>query len=152
VIDAPDVQLTYAGRLDGCLDFFVADALRRTFALGRWTEERLATFLARHYAFVPNSFVMPTFVDNHDMDRFLFLAGGDKGALRRAAAVQMRLPGPPVIYYGTEVGLSQPTSTREGMGLHLSRVPMAWGEAQDRELLAYYQALIQERRGRGVAT
>ncbi|MBL7183687.1 MAG: alpha-amylase [Anaerolineae bacterium] len=147
VVDAPDVQLAYVGRLDGCLDFHVGDALRRTFGLGTWSETELERFLARHLAFFPENFVMPTFLDNHDMDRFLYIAQGDKEALRRAAAAQMRLPGPPIIYYGTEVGLGQTGSTTEGRGLHFSRVPMAWGEEQDRDLLAYYQALIQERRG-----
>jgi len=146
IVDAPSIQRTYAGRLDGCLDFFAGDALRRTFALGRWDEAHLERFLARHAAFFPDTFLMPTFIDNHDMDRFLYLANGDKGALRRAAAAQMRLPGPPIIYYGTEVGLSQNCSTREGMGLHFCRVPMAWGDEQDRELLAYYKGLIRERR------
>jgi cyclomaltodextrinase / maltogenic alpha-amylase / neopullulanase len=146
VVDAPAVQRTYVGRLDGCIDFFAADALRRTFALGRWTEDHLERFLERHTAYFPDTFLMPTFLDNHDMDRFLHLAGGYKEALRCAAAIQMRLPGPPIIYYGTEVGLSQTHTTREGMGLHFSRVPMAWGAEQDQELLAYYKALIRERR------
>jgi cyclomaltodextrinase len=147
VVDAPDAQLAYVGRLDGCLDFHVGDALRRTFALGTWSETELERFLARHRAFFPENFLMPTFLDNHDMDRFLYIAQGNKEALRRAAAAQMRLPGPPIIYYGTEVGLSQTRGTREGHGLHVSRVPMTWGEEQDRELLAYYQALVRERRG-----
>ena len=146
VVDAPEVQRTYVGRLDGCLDFFAADALRRTFARRTWSEAHLESFLARHVAYFPPDFVMPTFLDNHDMDRFLYLAQGDKEALRRAARVQMQLPGPPIIYYGTEVGLSQGKSTREGMGLHLSRIPMLWGADQDQELLAYYKALIRERR------
>ncbi|MBU0495702.1 MAG: hypothetical protein KKA73_21945 [Chloroflexi bacterium] len=147
VIDAPDVQRHYAGRLDGCLDFYAADALRRTFARGTWTEADLARFLARHQVFFPANFLMPTFLDNHDMDRFLFMARGDKDALRQAAAVQMQLPGPPIIYYGTEVGLSQDASTA-GYGLHVSRTPMIWGAAQDRELLAYYRDLIRQRRNR----
>ncbi len=151
VVDAPQEQLAYIGRLDGCLDFQTADALRRTFALGQGSEEHLERFLARHQAFFDQAvgggaFLRPTFIDNHDMDRFLFLARGDKAALRRAAAVQMRLPGPPIIYYGTEVGLSQSRSTREGLGLHVGRVPMVWGAEQDRDLLAFYQQLIQERR------
>jgi glycosidase len=109
----------------------------------------LARFLVRHQSFLPDGFLMPTFLDNHDMDRFLYLAGGDKGALRRAAALQMRLPDPPIIYYGTEVGLSQTTSTRDGMGLQVSRTPMVWGDEQDKELLATYRALIRERQRSG---
>jgi glycosidase len=101
--------------------------------------------LVRHFRFFPPDFVMPTFLDNHDMDRFLFLARGDKAALRRAAAAQMRLPGPPIVYYGTEVGLDQATSIREGRGMHINRVPMVWENDQDRELLEYYRTLIRER-------
>ncbi|MFN2226913.1 MAG: hypothetical protein ACK2UY_11405, partial [Anaerolineae bacterium] len=81
---------------------------------------------------------------------FLYIARGDKDALRRAAAVQMRLPGPPIIYYGTEVGLSQRAGMAEGHGMHVSRVPMAWGDDQDRALLAYYKELIRERRTRSL--
>jgi len=147
IVDAPDRQRSYVGRLDGCLDFHLGDALRRTFALGRQTEAELERFLARHRAFFPDNFLLLTFLDNHDMDRFLWLAQGNKEALRHAAAVQMRLPGPPIIYYGTEAGLSQTGSSRDGLGLHVSRTPMLWGEEQDRDLLEYYKKLIHERRG-----
>ncbi len=78
-------------------------------------------------------FIRPTFIDNHDMDRFLFAARGIKTALRRAAAVQMRLPGPPIIYYGTEVGLTQRHGKEDGFGPEASRAPMVWGDQQDRE-------------------
>jgi glycosidase len=146
IVDAPDVQRTYVGRLDGVLDFHAGDALRRTFARKTWSEEQLARFLDRHLTFFPADFLLPTFVDNHDMDRFLTLAGDDKDALRRAAAAQMRLPGPPIIYYGTEVGLTQAASTTGGLGLHVNRVPMVWGDEQDHELLASFRSLIAERR------
>ncbi len=89
--------------------------------------------------------MIPVFLDNHDMDRFCS-SRGHKRALLRAAAVQMQQPGPPVILYGTEIGLSQATSTQNG-GHHLSRTPMAWGDDQDRDLLRDYRALIRERRG-----
>lgn len=148
IIDAPQVQKNYIGRLDGCLDFFAADALRRTYGFNLWEEDHLTRFIERHYNYFPPDFVMPTFLDNHDMDRFLCIANGDKDALRRAAAVQMRLPGPPIIYYGTEVGLSHTRSTQEGGGIHVSRVPMLWGAEQDQELLAFYKNLIHQRKQR----
>ena len=148
IIDAPDHMRQYAGRLDGCLDFHTCEMLRRTFALRTRSEEDLARFIERHTAYFPDNFVMPTFIDNHDMDRFLFLAGGDKEALRRAAAAQMRLPDPPVIYYGTEVGLEQQVSKTPALGLDVCRVPMLWDGGQDRELFVFYQALIRERRAR----
>ena len=147
VIDAPTVQLEYTGRLDGWLDFQTAEALRRTFAQGRWSEKDLMRLLRRRHSFFPEGVLQPTFLDNHDMDRFLFLARGDKQALRRAAALQMQLPGPPIIYYGTEVGLNQAVSIQEGKGMHINRVPMIWDDEQDGDLLEDYKALIRERRG-----
>jgi glycosidase len=146
VVDAPDVIQRYIGRLDGCLDFHLSDALRRTYGWKTWPEEQFQSFSAGHHAYFPADFLLPLFLDNHDMDRFLFIAKGDKDALRRAAAVQMSWPGPVVIYYGTEVGLSQPVSTSGGMGLHVSRTPMLWGDEQDKDLLDYYKMLIRNRK------
>ncbi len=146
VVDAPDVQQRYIGRLDGILDFHLCDAFRRTFAQRQWSEAQFESFRSRHAQAFPPEFIMPSFIDNHDMDRFLFQAGGDKEALRRVAALQMSLPNPPVIYYGTEVGITQAVSGQSGFGLHVNRVPMLWGDDQDTELFAYYQYLIAQRR------
>jgi cyclomaltodextrinase / maltogenic alpha-amylase / neopullulanase len=87
------------------------------------------------------------FLDNHDMDRFLYIAGGDVNALRKAASIQMKLPGPPIIYYRTEIGLSQTLSKNSQVGLEVSRKAMQWGELQDKELLAFYKSIIRERLG-----
>ncbi|MBL8512018.1 MAG: alpha-amylase, partial [Betaproteobacteria bacterium] len=48
---------------------------------------------------------MPTFVDNHDVDRFL--AGGSVAGLKQGLLLLMTLPGIPVIYYGTEQGFTE---------------------------------------------
>jgi cyclomaltodextrinase / maltogenic alpha-amylase / neopullulanase len=146
VVESPDILRAYVGRLDGLLDFHMEDALRRTFAFNLMTEGELERFVERHYEYFPKDFIMPTFIDNHDMDRFLFGARGDKEALKRAVAFQMQLPQPPIIYYGTEVGLSQTRGKNDGWGLEVSRMPMLWGEAQDAELLSYYKRLIAERK------
>lgn len=147
IVDSPKAIQAYIGRLDGNLDFHIETALRRTYAYGTWSEAQFERFVARHLAYFPDSFVMPTFLDNHDTDRFLYIAGGDKEALKRAAAAQMRLPAPPVIYYGTEVGLSQ-ASSKHGLGLEVSRAVMPWGAAQDTALLDFYRAIIAERKRR----
>lgn len=151
IVDQPESVLPYIGRLDGCLDFHVGEALRKTYAYGVWSEADFERFWQRHDEYYRESgdFIRPTFLDNHDMDRFLFAAGGDKHALRRAAAVQMRLPGPPIIYYGTEVGRSQRYSKEDGFGLEASREPMLWGEEQDQDLLEYYKTIIKDRRAGG---
>lgn len=48
---------------------------------------------------------MPTFIDNHDVDRFL--AGGTGTGQRQALLAMLTLPGIPVIYYGTEQGMRE---------------------------------------------
>jgi hypothetical protein len=148
IVDQPSALIPYIGRLDGCLDFHIGEALRKTYAYGVWTEADFERFRERHEAYFAQAggFIRPTFIDNHDMDRFLFAAKGDKNALRRAAAAQMRLSGPPIIYYGTEVGLTQRYSKEDGLGLEASREPMRWGGDQDQDLLAYYKSLIAARR------
>jgi glycosidase len=147
IVDQPSAWLPYIGRLDGCLDFHLGEALRKTYAYRTWTEADFERFVARHEAYFAGAgeFIRPTFIDNHDMDRFLFIAGGDKGALRRAAEAQMRLPGPPIIYYGTEVGLTQRGGKGGGLGLESSREPMPWDDRQDADLLAFYRDLIRRR-------
>jgi len=148
VVEPPDSQLNFAGGLDGCLDFNLMEAFRNTFAYSEWNAEAFASFLTRHEAFFPEGFSRPSFLDNHDMNRFLWAAQGDLRRLRLAALCQFTLSGPPVIYYGTEVGLSQARDVRQdGRGLpEESRLPMLWGGDQDTDLLEYYRRLILLRR------
>src|SRR5690606_17623939 len=48
---------------------------------------------------------MPSFIDNHDVERFL--AAGSEPGLRQALLAMFTLPGIPVIYYGTEQGFTR---------------------------------------------
>jgi glycosidase len=109
----------------------------------------LDTFIRRHLAFAPSDFVWPSFLDNHDMNRFLWVVRGDTRRLLLAALCQFTLPHPPIVYYGTEVGLSQRRDVRSADGSghpEESRLPMPWGDEQDGELLATYRRLIGLRR------
>ncbi len=148
VVEPPDSQITFEGAFDGCLDFNLMEAFRMAFAYSDWNAEQLASFILRHEAYFPEGFSRPSFLDNHDMNRFLWAANGNIQRLKLAALCQFTLSGPPVIYYGTEVGLSQLRDVRQdGMGLpEESRLPMSWDEAQNDDLLAYYRRLIQIRR------
>jgi hypothetical protein len=147
IIDTPQRLRTYAGRLDGCLDFPLNDALRQTFALDTMTETQLRAFIADNDAYYPDDFVAPTFLDNHDMNRFSYLARNDSERVKRAATLQLQLPGPAIIYYGTEVGLRQEAHLREE-GYAGIRAPMIWDETQDADLLAFYMEQIQARKQR----
>jgi glycosidase len=57
----------------------------------------------------------------------------------------MTMPGAPVIYYGTEVGVTQ----RHDAVIENAeaRLPMLWGDEQDADLLAHFQRLGRLRRG-----
>ena len=150
VVETAELQRSYAGRLDGTLDFLLHQQLRAFFAFETIGAAAFEAFLGRHLAFFGGDFVLPSFLDNHDMNRFLWVVGGDTRRLRLAALCQFTLPHPPVIYYGTEVGLSQERDLQYPDGsrrLEESRAPMPWDERQDADLLAYYRRLIALRRG-----
>jgi glycosidase len=90
--------------LPGMLNFPLYGALGDVFARGRPPAElghRITQTMKLH----ARPHLMPNFVDNHDVDRFL--AGGSVGGLRQALLAMLTLPGIPVIYYGTEQGFTQ---------------------------------------------
>jgi cyclomaltodextrinase / maltogenic alpha-amylase / neopullulanase len=145
VVDTPAAQLAYDGLVDGCLDFQLTQALRATFGYRDWSAAQLGGFLDAHEPAFPPAFSRPSFLDNHDLDRILWIAEGDTRRLRAAALVQFTLAGPPIVYYGTEVGLSQTESIKDAGDRH-ARLPMLWNADQDRELLAFYGELSALRR------
>jgi len=153
-VDPPDSQVTFEGGMDGALDFMLLEGLRNTFAFEKWNARLLADFLNRHEAFFPASFSRPSFLDNHDMNRFLWVARGDTRKLKLAALCQFTLIGAPVIYYGTEVGLSQPRDMMQnGRAIHEEgRMPMLWGNDQDHDLLEFYRTLIALRKRESALT
>jgi glycosidase len=143
VTHTPQLVRSYGGRLDGCLDFMLCELLRASFARSEMSIAAFARNLERHLAYAGGQLLLPSFLDNHDMNRFLIAAGGDIRRLRLAAMVQFMLPGPPIVYYGTEVGLSQ----QRPLGrLEESRLPMPPRDQWDLELRQYYRVLIQLRR------
>jgi glycosidase len=133
----------YAGRIDAIFDFDFTHAVRETFARGRMSLLDFARWLDGHDGAF-RGLALATLLDNHDMTRFLFLARGDRRRLKLAATLLMTLPGTPVIYYGTEVGLSQRNDG--SMENAEARLPMLWGRDQDPELLAFFRRLGRLRR------
>lgn len=145
IIDTPQRLRTYAGRLDGCLDFPLNSALRQTFGSETMTEGQLQAFITNNLVYYPDDFVTPVFLDNHDMNRFSYIAGNDTEKLRRAVACQMQLPGPVIIYYGTEVGMRQEV-TWKGTGYGEIRALMLWDKRQDSGLLGFFKDQIRTRK------
>ena len=79
------------------------------------------------------------FIDSHDTARFSYSVGNNIKKQKLAAALQILLPGMPMIYYGDEVALNggPDPDCRRGM---------LWEERrQNKEIFRYYQALIRIR-------
>ena len=107
-----DAYMRTTGGLPSMINYPLYGSLGDVFARGRPTAElgyRIRDMVAVH----ADPWRMPTFVDNHDVDRFL--AGGSDAALRQALLAMLTLPGIPTIYYGTEQGF---TAQRAAMFAH----------------------------------
>ena len=142
-----DIQASYADSLGGSLDFLLCQALRSTFATETWELSQFAGFLDSHYRYFPEGHSLPSFVDNHDMDRFFTVADEDLQRLKLALLILYVLPGPPVIYYGTEVPLSQNQLIHAGgaLGFDEARLEMDWQREATFELKSYFRALADVR-------
>ena len=132
----------YIGELDGVLDFKFQQIIQ-DFAVDKITREKALKKLQAHYRKFPPDFYLPTFLDNHDMDRFLYTCRHNKGLLKEAVKIQFSINQPKIIYYGTEVGMSQKKSIRESdkHGDLQARQPMMW-KKQDKNLLKFYMDTI----------
>lgn len=100
-----------AGRpaLPAMINFPLYGSLGDVFARGMPSAvlgDRIRRMMAVH----ARPHLMPSFIDNHDVDRFL--AGGSEAAMKQALLALLTLPGIPTIYYGTEQGF---TATRASM-------------------------------------
>jgi glycosidase len=147
--DTPDCLRRYRGHLHGVLDFPLARALRLSFGTGSWNVATLDNFLASYERFMSDGPGRISFLDNHDMDRFLWVAGNDRDRLKLAALCQFTLGGTPVVYYGTEIGMTQEAGKDQpgSGGDAQARRDMPWDRSRwDEDLLAYYRALIALRR------
>ena len=135
----------YTKELDGVLDFKFQEIMRRYVASSRISTQRIIEYLTRRYTHFPADYYLPTFLDNHDMDRFLFICGNDMTKLKQAATIQFSLPQPPIVYYGTESGMTQTTSiwSVPTQGDLLARQPMNWN-TPNTELIEFYKTLIEQ--------
>lgn len=139
----------YVGELDGVLDFRLQEMIKDYFS-GKNTygsKEILYEKIKQRYAKYADDYFLPTFLDNHDMNRFLFDCRNDKEKLKEAAEIQFSLNQPAIIYYGTEIGMTQEKSLWEfqANGDLQARQPMKW-EQQDTELLSFYKTLIENKK------
>ncbi len=145
------IQREYYGELDGVLDFRFRNLVcsRVAHGPGGPPDEALERILTERLLTYPKDYFLPSFLDNHDMNRFLYECQNDAEKLKAAAVLQFSLRQPPIIYYGTEVGMTHECPV--GIGSPHSdlqaRQPMSW-TGQDGELFQFYQRLILQRKER----
>lgn len=143
--DTPNMLRRNAGVLQGVLDFPLANMLRLAIATGDMGVDEFSSSLDAYMRYMEDGPDRVIFLDNHDMNRFLFLADDDVARLRIAATVLLTLPFSPVLYYGTEIGLSQ-AEDKDAAGFggdHVLRPDMPWDtSAWDEDLLAFVSQAI----------
>jgi glycosidase len=86
---------------------------------------------------------MLTFLDNHDMDRFLHVAGDDIEILKDTASIQFSFPSPAIIYQGTEFAMTHEKSNASfsSYGDLVARKMVPW-EKGNGTLFKFYQEII----------
>ncbi|GAA5336325.1 MULTISPECIES: glycoside hydrolase family 13 protein [Thermus] len=107
-------------------------------------EDALRTLLD-HYQALPLQVrhAMYTFVSSHDIPRALWRLRGDVERFKLAYALLFAFPGSPAIYYGDEVGLSQPNPYGLWRGDPYCRAPFPWDEGLwNREIQAFLKRLV----------
>jgi cyclomaltodextrinase len=150
VLDA--TMREYARVFDGLLDFHFQRVMKRLVAntRERLPQRAIQRMLDEHYASYPDGCCLLSFLDNHDMNRFLFEAGGDRRRLLRAAKIQFAQRSTPVIYYGTEAGMGQSAAISGDHGDLQARRLMRWQAGQG-HLWHTYRRLIRKWKQPGTA-
>lgn len=151
-LNPEEVQREYIGELDGVLDFFFRNMIMRYIA---WKDNpsdyhnQLKIKMKEHLDQFPGHYFLPTFVDNHDMSRFLFESDQNKDKLKKALKTQFDLPQPPILYYGTETALSHdiPVNLAIPYSDLQARKPMPW-DSLDMDMVTFCKELIAQRKKR----
>ena len=137
----------YINVLDGVLDFRFQELLKNYIANDKLSKEQFNSKIENHYKKFPKNYFLPIFLDNHDMNRFLFECKNEKEKLRKAAKIQFSILQPHIIYYGTETGMTQNKSIWDFLsnGDLQTRHPMNWNNI-DYDLFNFYKKLIKEKK------
>lgn len=84
------------------LEFRLANAIRNTLGSGTMSMQDLYSVMVDREQTYKEINDQVTFIDNHDMSRFMTLANGNARALENAYVIMMTSSGIPTIYYGSE--------------------------------------------------
>lgn len=150
-ISQENIQLEYSKELDGVLDFVLQDWIRNSVVNGSdpMKDTQLLRKIDHHMNKVPPGYRMVTFLDNHDMNRFIRYCGGNVKTLLQSFELLLSLHNPVVIYNGTEncrPNEREVSSTNANSDLQV-RNPVDWDHI-DREFLKGFRRLVIKYRRR----
>ncbi len=95
--------------IDSFVDFPTYNELTRVFSQADESLTRLDTLFYHNQNLYDNPYILGTFLDNHDVERFTRAAIKKKQhpptRLKLALAYMYTAPGIPIVYYGTEIAL-----------------------------------------------
>ena len=119
-------QLEYSNVFDGILDFEYQHLLCKAIHTGKAIvrNQKLHEEVRLHLARYPTGFQLWLFLDNHDLNRFLFECGGDKTLLKEGIAFSKQWGMPYLMFYGTEKELINENSIFDGTPYADERVRM----------------------------
>lgn len=119
-------QLEYIGILDGVLDFryqqFVCEAVHREKAIVN--NRKLQEEVKLHFARYPTGFQLWLFLDNHDLNRFMFECDGDEKLFKEGINYSKQQKMPWLMFYGTEKEFTNKKSISDGTPYADERVRM----------------------------
>ena len=109
-------QLEYVGILDGLLDFSYQSIIRKFVNKGNEIigNKKLIEKINKHFNRYPSDFDLWIFLDNHDLNRFLFECNGSKDLLRQAIEFSKNMNKTYLMYYGTECNMANEISIFDG--------------------------------------
>ena len=99
-----EIQLEYHKTLDGALDFYLREMIKEAVQEGisLLKDQKLLKRIRKHLDGIPSNYHMVSFLDNHDMDRFIRYCHGNVNLLLEAFELLLSLDNPVIIYTGTE--------------------------------------------------
>lgn len=121
------------GLLDGELNLPLAFAMRRfLMEPGLESVSGITTVVNLQRSLRERGYVLPAFIDNHDLERAAVLARGNESLLRLAYLILMTLPYPVIIYSGSERSQGQTANLTEGCVERdrFFREPTSWSFGQ----------------------
>jgi glycosidase len=150
-ISQESIQLEYSKELDGVLDFVLQDWIRDSVVNGSdpMKDTRLKKKIEHHMKKAPPGYRMVTFLDNHDMNRFIRYCGGNVKTLLRSFELLLSSDNPVVMYNGTENCRSnerEVSSANANSDLQV-RNPVDWDHI-DREFVEGFRSLVTKYRKR----